>query len=63
MLIEELMDDNSNPVVMTVFGVTLNRSLRSVFVGAFGVSVALLLNKARAALPVPTGGAFIDPSE
>lgn len=48
---------------MSMVGVTLNRNLRSVFVGAFGVSVALILNKARTALPVPTGGAFIDPSE
>ena len=41
-------------------GVPLNRNLRSVFLGAFGVAVALVVNAARKSFPVPTGGAFID---
>jgi hypothetical protein len=43
--------------------VSLNRNLRSVFVGAFGVGAALFINAARKSFPVPTGGAFIDPSD
>ena len=41
-------------------GVPLNRNLRSVFLGAFGAAVALVVNAARKSFPVPTGGAFID---
>jgi hypothetical protein len=43
--------------------VSLNRNLRSTFVGGFGVVVALFINAARKNFPVPTGGAFIDPRD